>query len=80
MSILQKAYHLIDMEVFDDACPKMIRLTRHVATELTLLAVLAPLCVSDIAVGFCTELFATDASFNKGAIISPQQEPKVIES
>ena len=46
------------------------------ATELTLLAGLAPLCVSDIAVGFCTELFATDASFKKGAIISSQQEPK----
>ena len=61
------------MEVFDDACPKMIRLIRPVATELTLLAVLAPLCVSDIAVGFC-------ATLNKGAIISSQQEPKVMQA
>ena len=79
MSVLQKAFHLVDMDKFDAARPQMIKLTRPVATELTLLSVLAPLCVSDVAVDFCCELYSTDASLNKGAIVSSAQERSVME-
>ena len=79
MSILQKAFHLVNMDCFDASKPQLIRLTRPVATELTLLAVLAPLCVADVAVDFCTDLFATDASLDKGAILSCAQDRKVME-
>ena len=70
ISVLQKAFHLVDLSQLDSANPKLIRLTRHVANELTLLSVLAPLMVSDVAVQICEEVFATDASLQKGAIVS----------
>jgi hypothetical protein len=70
MSVLQKAFHLVDISQLDSANPKLIRLSRHVANELTLLSVLAPLMVSDVAVQICDEVFATDASLQKGAIVS----------
>ena len=79
MSILQKAFHLVDMSKFDASLPKMIGLSRQVATEFTLLSVLVPLCISDVAVDFCDRLFATDASLNKGAIVSARIDPKVMQ-
>ena len=69
MSILQSSFQLVDMAFFNASSPKLVSLPRKVATELCLLGVLAPLCVADVAVDFCTELFATDASLNKGAIV-----------
>ena len=79
MSILQHAFHLVNLEVFEDSHPKLVRLPRKVANEFTLLGVLAPLAVSDIASGFGEEIFATDASLDKGAIVSCKQERKIIE-
>ena len=79
MSILNDAFHLVDMEKFDAAVPQMLKLTRKVATELTLLAVLAPLCTSDIAVDFCCDLYATDASLQKGAIIQSHHSRDMME-
>ena len=61
MSVLQKAFHLVDISQLDSANPKLIQLSRHVANELTLLSVLAPFMVSDVAVQICDEVFATDA-------------------
>jgi hypothetical protein len=79
MSVLNAAFHLVEMEKFDAAVPQMVKLTRKVATELTLLAVLAPLCTSDIAVDFCSDLYATDASLQKGAIIQSHQGRDTME-
>ena len=79
MSVLQHAFHLIDLDVFVDSQPKLVRLSRKVANELTLLAVLAPLAVSDIASGFANEIYATDASLDKGAIVSSLQDKTVVE-
>ena len=58
MSVLQKSFHLVDMDVFDASLPKMIRLPRAVATELVLLSVLAPLAVADVAADFCQDISA----------------------
>ena len=55
--------------LFNASSPKLVSYPRNVATELSLLGGLAPLCVADVAVYFCTELFATDASRNKGATV-----------
>ena len=79
MSVLQKAFHLVDLSKLDNANPKLIRLNRQVANELTLLSVLAPLIVSDVAVQFCEEIFATDASLNKGAIVSCAPGRDIVE-
>ena len=69
MSILQHAFHVVDLGQLDASCPKLVPLPRKVATELTLPAVLAPVCTSDIAVGFSDIVYAADASLSKGAIV-----------
>eukprot|EP00438_Fugacium_kawagutii_P013675 Skav213148 [mRNA] locus=scaffold107:610791:614535:- [translate_table: standard] len=60
--------------------PQLIRLRREVANELVLLAVLAPLCVSDLAAPFSSKVFATDASLEKGAICASPVSPLVSEA
>eukprot|EP00435_Cladocopium_sp_Y103_P013731 s39_g3.t1 len=79
MSLLDKVYHLVDVNSYDAAKPQLVKLTRPVANELVLLSVLAPLVTSDISVDFSDTLFATDASLNKGAIISCPIEKQVSE-
>ena len=79
MSILQKSFRLVDIDVFDANSPKMLKLPREVATELTLLGILAPLAVADIGASFCEKLFATDASLEKGAIVHSEVSHDVAE-
>ena len=79
MSLLQRCFHLVDMNVFDPLIPKLVQLPRQVAQELTMLSILTPLMVADISVDFCARLFATDASLTKGAIVSSQLRPEVME-
>ena len=62
MSVLQNAFRLVDLTALDSSKPQLVRLTRAVANELTLLSLLAPLMVFDVAVRFCEQVFATDAS------------------
>lgn len=79
MSILQKSFALVDVNQFDAADPKLVGLSRPVANELTLVSILSPLCVSDIAVDFCDRLFATDASLQKGAIVSSPIDREIMQ-
>ena len=79
MSLLQRCFHLVDMNVFDPLIPKLVQLPRQIAQELTMLSILTPLMVADISVDFCSRLFATDASLTKGAIVSSQIRPEVME-
>ena len=50
-------------------------LTRKVAGELQVLAVLAPIICSNISAGLSEEVFATDASMSKGAVVSTTVPP-----
>ena len=70
MSVLNKAFRLVNASEVDASSPRLVRLPRAVVTELTLLAVLCPLAVSDLAAVFHPEVFCTDASLEKGAICS----------
>ena len=70
MSLLNKSFKLVDACCVDASCPKLVPLTRQVACELTLLAILVPFAVSDLAAEFCSEVFCTDVSLQKGAICS----------
>ena len=79
MSLLQKSFQLVDMSVFSADDPKLVKLTRHVANELTLLSVLMPFCATDITAAFSAEVFATDASIAKGAITSCSVDSKTAE-
>lgn len=78
MSVLQSAYHVVDMTSFDANRPKLVPLTREVATELVTLAVLMPLATSDIAAPISNKLFCTDASLKKGAILETTLDEKVM--
>ena len=69
MSILQRSFHLVDLDHFDASLPQLVSLPRNVVNELVLLAVLVPLMTSDLAAVFSEHIFATDASLAKGAIV-----------
>ena len=47
----------------------MLPLSRRVSQELTFLAVLSPIAVSDVASPFSRTVYATDSSMEKGAIV-----------
>ena len=78
MSVLQSAFHLVDSRVFDANNPVLVRLPRSVATELVTLAVLMPLCTSDIAAPLDSRLYCTDASLDKGAILTTTLDERVM--
>ena len=70
MSVLNRSFKLVNAAQVDALHPKLIRLSRAVACELTLLATLVPLAVSDLAAEFSDVIYATDSSMQKGAICS----------
>ena len=69
MNLLNEAFVLSEQfSAFDEGA--LVPLSRKVAGELVMCAVLAPLMLSDIAVDFEDNVFATDASESRGAICS----------
>ena len=75
MAVVQDAFSLVDRRTMDPAKLKLVKIPRTVANELVLLAVLSPLAVTDIAADFHPEVFATDSSKEKGAIVSAPITP-----
>ena len=70
MSVLQEAYKLSSLSSLDQDNPQLVRLTRSVAQELTVLAVLAPFMAVNLAASFGDKLYATDSSDKKGAFVA----------
>ncbi len=70
MSILGASFRLVDSSAINPSKPRIVSLPRTVANELTLLALLVCLAVSDLRSPMCEKIFATDASLAKGAICS----------
>ena len=70
MAVLCEAFKLVDSSTVDSSKPKIMPLPRSVANELTLLALLCPLAVSDLCAEAHPEVFSTDASIAAGAICS----------
>lgn len=68
MSVLGASFRLVDSSAIRPMKPRLVRLTREVANELTTLALLVCLAVSDLRAEACPWIFATDASMKKGAI------------
>lgn len=63
-----------------DSDPKVVLpLPRSVCRELVVLASLAPLMCSNVAVSYLGRAFATDASLAKGAVVSASVDPEVCE-
>lgn len=68
MSLLNSAFRLVTGDEATELNHTTIHLPRSVAQELTLVAVLAPLIMSNLAAKFDTWIYATDASETKGAV------------
>ena len=70
MSVLFASHHLFDSSALDSSRPKVIPLPRAVAQELLLLSILSPLMCTDLTATFGKEVFCTDSSDAKGAIVA----------
>lgn len=68
MSILNRSFHLVDQNAFDQNNPRVLPLSREVANELLLLAVLMPLMIHELSADYLPWIFASDASSSKGAV------------
>ena len=68
MAVLNESFKLVDSSSVDSSKPRIVPLPRSVANELTLLALLCPLAVSDLCAKAHPEVFSTDASNSTGAI------------
>ena len=68
MSILNESFRLVDSSAICPSRPRLVKLTRGVANELTVLALLVSLAVSDLRSEASPFVYATDASLAKGAI------------
>eukprot|EP00435_Cladocopium_sp_Y103_P027343 s4606_g6.t1 len=79
MGILQDSYKLVKSDEVDSQRPRRVPLTRKVAEELTLLAVLAPLACSELNAEYSNEIFCSDASMSHGAFCSAHVETRVAE-
>lgn len=72
MSIFSKVFHVVDSSQIDQNNPTVCRLSRGVAQELVLAAVLSPLMMTDLSAKLLPTVFATDASETKGAIVKTE--------
>ena len=72
MSILNEVFRVSPPVALDTTRPKMWSLGRKAADELLVAAALAPIMVSNLAVPFKEEIFATDSSSTKGGIGSTE--------
>ena len=66
LSILQESFRLVDTAAYDPNHPRVVPLSRAVACELTLLACLVPLMLTEVSAPLCPDVFATDASCDMG--------------
>lgn len=69
MSVLFHSHSLVDVNALDSDRPRVIGLPRRVAQELTLLAILSPLMMSDLSAPIQKNLYASDSSDAKGAYV-----------
>eukprot|EP00438_Fugacium_kawagutii_P027450 Skav208101 [mRNA] locus=scaffold1681:249518:254098:- [translate_table: standard] len=79
MSLLNRVFHVVDLATFDRDDPKLIPLSRAVANELTMLAVLMPLAMTDLAVPYAERVFCADASLSRGAVLSAPLDARISE-
>ena len=79
MSVLQKAFNLVNALDFDKNSPKVIHLPRSVANEMTLLAVLMPLAMVDLTAEFDQHIYCSDASCQRGAVLRAQVSSRLTE-
>ncbi len=72
MTVLQESFSFVNHNDFDPLKPKLKTLPRRVASEITLLAVLSPLMMSNLAADWHPFLFCSDASLEKCAVLKAE--------
>ena len=72
MAILDRVHSFTDLSAVNQSKPKVLPMPRLVAQEFVLLGVLAPLMCSDLSAKVIPQVFATDASDGKGAIVKTE--------
>ena len=72
MSIFNEVFAVIPPAQLDTSRPRMWVLSRKAAEEMLIAACLSVVMVSNLAVPFKDEIYATDASNKKGGIVSAQ--------
>ena len=79
MSLLGKAFSLVNSSEVCETRPKLVSLPRTVCDELALAAILLPLATTDLSAVFHPEIFATDSSKDKGAVVSTVVASEIAE-
>ena len=77
MCIFNEVFRVIPAEALDTERPSLWRLPRKAADELLVASCVAPIMVSNLAVPFLDEVFATDASNMKGGITKAEVPEEV---
>ncbi|CAE7219683.1 unnamed protein product [Symbiodinium microadriaticum] len=77
MSVFGRVFRFVEASAVVPEHPKMLPLPRRVADELVLAAALSHVLVSDMSASWASEVFATDSSDCKGAIVSAPVGPEV---
>ncbi|OLQ11460.1 hypothetical protein AK812_SmicGene4704 [Symbiodinium microadriaticum] len=76
MSVFGRVFSLVEAASVVPEHPKMLPLPRRVADELVLAAALSHVLVSDISAPWASEVYATDSSDCKGAIVAAPVAPE----
>ena len=79
MALFNKVFSLVDTSSIDQNDPKVVSLSRKVADELTLAAVLVPLMSADVSAPWIDEIFCSDASQTHGAYCKAKVGKKLNE-
>ena len=72
MAVLDEVFRVCSTSMMDPENPSLVRMPRAAAEEFALLACLAPVLTSNVAIPFSKKVYATDASNDKGAIVSSE--------
>ena len=80
MSVLDRVHRFADMSLVDQSRPRILGLPRPVAQELVILSIIAPLISSDLSPRLLPEVFATDSSDLKGAIVVTEVDQNLARS
>ena len=80
MGLLSEAFGLVKLDRYSPNFAKTLDLPRKVAEELTLAAVLCPLMIADISTPLRDQVFATDASEKRGAVLCAEIDPVINEA
>eukprot|EP00438_Fugacium_kawagutii_P011579 Skav215976 [mRNA] locus=scaffold1856:11743:18721:+ [translate_table: standard] len=79
MSLLDASFRFVNFEDVDSSKPRVLKMSRKVKNELTMVAVLMPLLVTELSAPYHTDLFATDASLKRGAVVRSHSEKDRVE-